>query len=257
MIMATFASEFGHYYAPDGSTRYVVTGKNGRERATTVRDAKANGWFPSSTTILKLLDKPGLNRWINDQFALQAYTMPVIAGETTEAWMARVREGATAQARAAAERGEYIHGGLESHFCGLTPADDIIDICAAAIEVIRENCGEQQWRTEKSFACDLGYGGKVDLHSDQWIVDFKTKQNVSDKDTTYLEHALQLASYRRGLNLPHACCAIVFVDRDRPAAKFVKIAEDELVDGLEIFLSLHRIWCLRNRYNPAALKAAA
>ena len=52
--MSDFASESGHWYDATGAARYTITGKNGKERPTTLRDARELGLVPSVTSILRL-----------------------------------------------------------------------------------------------------------------------------------------------------------------------------------------------------------
>ena len=59
------------------------------------------------------------------------------------------------------------------------------------------NCGEQQWESEVTFSePKLGYGGMVDLLSDEWAIDFKTKEfGVDHKQLAYDSMAYQLMAY--------------------------------------------------------------
>ena len=58
-----FTSESGHWYARDGEPMYTIIGANGKERNTTLRDAKSIGLVPSVTTILGMVAKPALENW--------------------------------------------------------------------------------------------------------------------------------------------------------------------------------------------------
>ena len=57
--------ESGHWYTPDGvlGTDVPYAGKREGFRRPTLRDARKNGWLPSVTTIISLLDRPGLRAW--------------------------------------------------------------------------------------------------------------------------------------------------------------------------------------------------
>jgi hypothetical protein len=59
------------------------------------------------------------------------------------------------------------------------------------------NCGEQEWVSEVTFSePHLGYGGMVDLISDEWAIDFKTKEFGADhKQLSYESMAYQLIAY--------------------------------------------------------------
>ena len=58
-----FTSESGHWYTQEGEPMYTLIGANGKERNTTLRDAKSLGLVPSVTTILGMVAKPALENW--------------------------------------------------------------------------------------------------------------------------------------------------------------------------------------------------
>ena len=57
------SSESGHWYTQEGEPMYTIVGANGKERNTTLRDAKKDNLVPSVTTVLSLVAKPGLENW--------------------------------------------------------------------------------------------------------------------------------------------------------------------------------------------------
>ena len=58
-----FKSESGHWYTQEeGEPMYTIIGANGKERNTTLRDAKNLGLVPSVTTILGMIAKPSLEK---------------------------------------------------------------------------------------------------------------------------------------------------------------------------------------------------
>ena len=54
-----FTSAAGHWYTQEGEPMYTIIGANGRERNTTLRDAKTLGLVPSVTTIIGMIAKLG------------------------------------------------------------------------------------------------------------------------------------------------------------------------------------------------------
>ena len=50
--MTKHKSESGHWYDKEGEPRYTIIGANGKERNTTLRDAKKKGYVPSVTSVL-------------------------------------------------------------------------------------------------------------------------------------------------------------------------------------------------------------
>jgi hypothetical protein len=107
-----------------------------------------------------------------------------------------------------------------------------------------------EWSAEKSFACSLGFGGKVDLHTNNIVVDIKSKDFGPDDDVkAYDEHLMQLAAYRYGLEMPAARCANVFVSRRHPGLVVLKEWDQEdLQKGWEMFSTLLKFWQIKNNH---------
>jgi hypothetical protein len=238
-------SESGHFYAKDGSTAYRIIGANGKERNTTLRDAKKHGLVPSVTTILSQIAKPGLDTWKQTQVLLAALTLPRGDNETEQDWLQRVMADSKATGRDAANRGTQIHGVLESYFEGTYIPEWPLYVHNVH-DVLVDTFGTCAWDSEKSFAHDLGYGGKLDLSADNVVVDFKTKETPLESVVPYHEHILQLSAYRMGLNMPQARCAIAFVNGITNEVKLCEISEEELQKGWECFKHLLSYYQLKN-----------
>jgi hypothetical protein len=240
-------SEAGHWYdALTGEPRYTVIGANGQERASTLRDARKHGWVPSVTTILQAAAKPGLERWKAEQVLMAGLTLPRLPDEPEKAWTARVWEDSKQQAQKAAERGTIIHAAIEKWFStGEVDADYMRWI--GAVSDLMDAFGSQTWLPEKSFASPLGYGGKVDLHSANVVLDFKTKDGTLAKVECYDEHYMQVAAYAQGLGIGDAACGIVFVRRDEPEARLVMHAAEDTRRGWAMFQALLAYWKAANR----------
>ena len=76
-----FKSESGHWYSQDGEPMYTIIGANGKERNTTLRDAKSLGLVPSVTTIIGTIAKPALENWKIDQALKSAINLDREEGE--------------------------------------------------------------------------------------------------------------------------------------------------------------------------------
>lgn len=237
------ASESGHWYAKDGTPTYRIIGANGRERNTDLRDAKKLGLVPSVTTILNVAAKPGLNNWIQQQVLLAALTLPRADGEPEEDWIKRIMQDSKSVTQEAADRGTAMHTQIESYF-EKRPGDYPDYVKETFFAVIKE-FGNQEWSSEKSFAHQLGFGGKVDLHGGNVVIDFKTKEKVDDKTTAYEEHLMQLAAYREGLGMPTATCANVFVDR-KGNVKIITHLEKDLQKNWQMFQTLLKFYQIKN-----------
>src|SRR5438132_5206118 len=77
----TLPSESEHWYFQDGQPCYTIIGKNGKERATRLNDARKLDLVPSVTKILNEAAKPGLESWKAKQILEAALPLPKLDGE--------------------------------------------------------------------------------------------------------------------------------------------------------------------------------
>jgi len=251
LIANQFAAESGHWYTQAGEPAYTITGKNGKERNTTLRDARKLGLVPSVTTILKVADKPALNIWKEDQILMSALTLPSIEGESLDDFKARVLVDSREQAREARELGTEIHTAIERAFLGKVYNARYVEHVIGVKDAIGKKFGDIQWSVEKSFSHPYGYGGKCDLHGDGIVLDFKTKD--FDEDTrlaTYDEHSMQLAAYAHGLNMPRADRGIVYVSTRVPGLVKILMIEEVCDRGWDMFSALLDYWQVSKGYFP-------
>jgi hypothetical protein len=251
MIVKEKINDTGHWYTKSGQPAYFIEGKTGT-RPTTLRDARKLGLLPSSTGIIQQLSSAGLNLWKQQQVLLAALTLPRLPDEPEQEWLKRVMQDSRATGAEAASRGTAIHAVIEAYFDQVYMPEkpaylEKID------QVLKDAFGEQLWVSEKSFAHLLGFGGRVDLmaapvngQGTGYTVDFKTKETDLDKIDVYFEHELQLASYREGLGMPTARCAIVFVNALTNQVRLIEIEQDRLQNGWECFQHLLRVYQIKN-----------
>ena len=251
MIVKEKLAESGHWYTKQGTPAYTTIGKTG-ERPTTLRDARKEGLLPSTTTIINTLDKQGLTNWKMQQVLLSALTLPREPQESEQEWLARVMKDSRETGYQAANRGTAIHNIIQSYFEQVYMPEKPLYL-SAIDSTLKSAFGEQPWLSEKSFAHPLGFGGKCDLMAKPingqgtgFVVDFKTKDTDLDKVDVYFEHELQLASYREGLGLPTARCAIVFVNGTTNQIKLVEIEEVQLQKSWDCFQHLLRVYQIKN-----------
>lgn len=251
MIIKEKINDTGHWYTKTGTPAYTTIGKTG-ERPTTLRDARKLGLLPSSTGIIQQLSSAGLNLWKQQQVLLAALTLPRLPDEPEAEWLKRVMQDSRATGAEAASRGTAIHAVIEEYF-NQTYMPEKPAYLEKIDQVLKDAFGEQAWLCEKSFAHLLGYGGRVDLMAKPingqgtgYTVDFKTKETDLDKIDVYFEHELQLASYREGLGMPTARCAIVFVNALTNQVRLIEIEQDQLQKGWECFEHLLRVYQIKN-----------
>lgn len=251
--MKEYQSESGHWYLPNGDTAYRIVGKNGKERNTTVKDARELGLLPSVTTIIGCAAKPALDIYKQQQAILAALTLPRLEGESEESWLSRVVTDSKEHAKQAAERGTQIHGVIEAFYEGVY-IPELPAYVRVVESTINAHFGQQLWVAEKSFA-NKGYGGKCDLISrphfhpktDGFVIDFKTTEKDVDKLDYYFDHQMQLAAYRHGFDMPNARCAIVYVNAQENKAKLLEIPDADLRIGWECFSHLLAFYRAKNK----------
>jgi len=246
------AQESGHWYTRDGIPRYTVIGKNGKERNTTLRDARTESLVPSVTTVLNVMAKPALIQWLQKQVLMAALTLPRIEGEPEDDYIARIMTDSKEQGRKAADDGTAIHASIQGFYEGTVTLlhEEHVKATVAALDA---SFGQQPWIAERAFGHSYGFGGKCDLHSTVGVgivADIKTKEfSDPDKIDLYDDHLMQLAAYRVGLGIPAARCANVFVSRSVPGLVVVKEWEEkDLKRGWAMFCALLQFWQLKNQH---------
>jgi hypothetical protein len=229
-------SGVGHWYDQEGKPAYTIIGKNGKERNTTLRDARTLNLYPSVTTIISVAAKPGLERWKQEQLLLASLTLPRYEGEAETDWIARVVQDGRSVSKDAAKRGTDIHNVLESYF-----SLDFLPEWPVYVHHVQQELdklfGLQSWLAEASFSeKTLRFGGKVDLYCKENIVegfpgiviDFKTTTKPLDKISVVSDHEMQLAAYRQGLELYSGRCAICYINAETNDVKLIEIDSDTL-----------------------------
>jgi len=254
----TRASESNHWYDFDGQPKYTVPSKkDGLPRATTLRDARTMNLVPSVTTVLNVAAKPALIQWLQRQVLMAALTLPRNPTETEDEYIERIMHDSKQEGKAAADKGTEIHEAIQGFYEGKGLGQYPVEVATTSAK-IREKYGHQEWIAERSFAHDLGFGGKCDLHSKGIVLDIKTKEFSDPEEVVgYDEHLMQLAAYRVGLGMPDAVCANVFVSRTNSNLVVIKEwTQDELTKGFGMFHHLLQFWIIKNKYQPMRGKNA-
>jgi hypothetical protein len=245
-------SEGGHWYCREtGAPMYTIVGKNGKERNTTLRDARAHNLVPSVSGILKMMHSEGLVQWMQNEMLMSALTLPKIDGESLTEFAERVKHDAKETSRKAMQKGSDIHGSIEKYFGKQSNIEHPIH-AEAVKKALDDYFGERPWESEISFAKN-GYGGKcdlVDFLDNGIVVDFKTKDtNDVTKMIGYDQHAMQLSAYRMGFSMPKARCVNVFISVQEPViVKIVEWKDEELQRCWGMFQACLRLWQLKNNY---------
>ena len=244
-----FTSESGHWYARDGEPMYTIIGANGKERNTTLRDAKSLGLVPSVTTILGMVAKPALENWKLTQAIKASVDLDRGEQEPFDSFAYRCKNEAKQIGLKAAKQGTKIHAQIEKGFLGKAKTKPYKLIKAW----LDENFPNEDWIAEDSFCAEQGYGGKIDLYCKSGIfVDFKTKDNLEGKDPAklvYDEHGMQLSAYAQGCQVDDPTRVSIFVDRADTSLILYHIWDKESHSKhKEMFNSILRYWQLVKNY---------
>jgi hypothetical protein len=245
-----------HWYdAITGAPRYTTIGKNGKERNTTLRDAKSapGTLVPSVSTINSQLSKSGLDTWKQTQAVLAAIENPKGLQETEKEYVDRILYLAKKKSQEAMTRGTIIHDWIEAYYNNeFIPESP--SYVVTVDKAITEHFGTQLWIPEQSLVNQEGYGGKCDLYAkprhdfNGVVIDFKSTEKCPGEQTPYLEHTLQLAAYREVL-APTARCANVYINGTTGEVAIYEHSEQDLRDGYEMFLALLKIYKLKTGLN--------
>jgi hypothetical protein len=250
-MTAEWGSESGHYYTREGEPAYTVIGKNGSARNTTLRDARKMGLVPSVTTIIGEAARPGLEAWKANQLMMAALTLPRLNGEPEADWIKRVKTDSREHARKRAEQGERIHAAIEGHFRGIAPDAEHAPYVSGVLAALGEKCGPQEWLPEKTFTHPvLGYGGKIDLHSPEWLWDVKSKEFTADEPPEmYDEHPMQLTAYAAGIEYEASSqqLGIAWVSITVPGLVILApLTYEQYRRGMKMFRALLEYWWAKN-----------
>ncbi len=247
------ASEQGHWYDKQGAAVYEVPrAKGDGMRPTTLADARKLGLVPSVTTILSCAAKPGLEAWKAKQILEAALTLPRLPDETLDDYATRIIEDSKAQGKKAAERGTELHAAIEI-FASQNAIPDMK--WASHLAKLQQTLTQygirlSEGHTEHSFASPLGYGGKIDWHNDEVLIDFKTKANLEPKRLAYDEHCWQLSAYGCGITSDDFRAINVFIGIDDCEVRIHEWKAGDIFQGFSAFEHLLAFWQITKNYKP-------
>lgn len=214
-----------HWYdGITGEPRYTTSFADGRPGKTPdLRDARKYLWTPGVTSVLGILDKPGLNNWKIDQAILAALTCPIESGTPSDTAMTLIKRDAEEQSKVAMQRGTDIHDAIEKALVeyGPVPIAYLSHALGAVDCVYDKTETREHWKVEAWLPGGLGYGGRCDLHNAEYLIDFKTKEfNAVDvsagKVKGWPEQEVQLVAYDHGFGGPRRKLVNVFVSSTVP-----------------------------------------
>lgn len=240
-----------HFYYPDGRPAYEIEKKDGGMRPVTLADARKLNLLPSVTTILKVLDKPALNTWREEQVALSVLTTPRYIGESLDEYVFRCLHTERQQdqeGQKARDRGTEIHAALEKLFKGEEVSPEILPWVKPAFQQLGSYGAA---RTEVILIGD-GYAGKTDLiqmGDCDSLWDFKSTKTLPT--SAWIEHRLQCAAYAAAYSKQVRLVATgnVYISTTE-CGKFTICKHDDWQPAYQAFQHLLSYWQWATGYRP-------
>lgn len=266
-----------HYYTNDGTPMHYVpnASKPGELRETTIRDARKLNLNPSVTTITKIVDQgTTLTDWQIKQALYAALVHPngfpkcALQPDGSinekdpafEAWAKDCMMDARRQVEVKAERGSILHDAMmKAHHDYDSIEPQYHAHVDGMFELLERTFGKRRWVAERNFAHPLGFGGSVDLQTEddeeeQIILDYKFKDFDEDREAKYFiydSHRMQLGAYAIGNNKPHARLFNAFGSISHPGLAIIyeHSAKDAEL-GRRMFLAAKALFEAKHEYKP-------
>lgn len=179
-------------------------------RKPNIRDARKRNLGVGVTTIIGFEAAPGLERWKVNEAVKEALAHPdldaLVAEKGVEGAMHHIRKASQEQVKDAADHGKWIHDLLERALAqgirSLNPDDRLV--IGEAYDAVVALLDGEKCKLEQNVVAPVGYGGRIDCHSDSWLLDFKTKDFTPEdveagKVKAWNNHRLQLVAYDMAL----------------------------------------------------------
>ena len=244
-----------HWYDNKGNKCYTVVGANGDIRDTTLKDARKCGFVPSSTGIINQLSKIFVEKWKLDhhlKVCWEYHNKNIFLD--CDHYKEAIKTLTNPLLIKSRDLGVEVHDSFEK-FYKTSKCKKHLNICKMIINKINEKIGRYQYISEESFYCNFGYGGTVDLYckNPPIVIDLKVKNNIKKCNISF-DYAMQLGSYRFGLEIFEARCFNVFIIIDDECQfKDIIINEcdnSELIKAFDAFKCLLKYWQISNKMKP-------
>jgi len=236
----------GHWYHADGRPCHTL--------------------YPSVTTILQVLHKETLQRWIRKQWAFAAAELRRGPEETEKEWLKRVEERASAYTEESAAKGTAIHATIERLLNHETMLDQ--EEYANLVKPVFTEMTRQGIRVRDVEAVvvnqQYGFAGTVDcvghekVTGNRHVIDFKTK----DSDPRYrMEpfegNSMQLAAYactyfgEEQVAQQRVRCWNVFISRNEAGrVEWHEFTPTEIASAWRMFRAAAFLWREQRAYDP-------
>jgi hypothetical protein len=261
-------TEGAHYYDVDGTPRHTIIGTTtGRERKTTVRDAKKHGWLPSVTTVLRggIPQPRALENWRLNGVVQHALTTERRQDESDEEYLSRIVSDWQESMSYAPDVGSEVHAAIAHYLdtgCSYVTAtsEDATPARDAAIQWCDANVHRVLATEHTVVDTYYGFAGTVDAivvltDGTLAVVDWKT-QTPRDKTAIRDEWLYQHAAYSQALmsawhtdDVPASINVVLPLDGREAVEQ--RWSDAEVERGWQIFRSALRTYRLLNRWEAA------
>ena len=250
----------GHWYDAEGRSAHVILGKNGKERNTTVADARKMGLLPSVTSVQGILHKEQLVSWRIEQAIMSALTLPKEENETLETYARRVVKDSKESTTKAAEHGTKMHEQAENILMGRdTTTDPILQPYIATFKKWAEENVEKTYWCEKALV-GAGYAGRCDAYVKlrgvgDAIVDLKNRKVNPKYEPFYDTDCAQIFAYLSASENPKAAGVSIVLASNDPSKIMTKVWDkDELYQAGIAFCAMQKVWAWVKGYTPPGMK---
>lgn len=244
-----------HFYDKQGNPHHFVERKDGNgNRKATLADCKKNGWLPGVTTVLDVLAKPALTKWMINQAVDAVLTAPRLQGEALDAFKARVLDVESQQdeeAQKARDFGSKLHDAMERLLSGKSVDSGLMPWIEPASKHLLSF--STVIVTEKILVGD-GYAGKCDVilrtAEGMEICDFKFTKTLPTK-AAWPEHRLQCAAYAAASQMDVVRTSNLYISTiDQGKFVYFPHAEPWRETFQDGFLPLLHVWRWMNNFYP-------
>lgn len=261
-VLATQRKAGAHWYTASGAPAHRQPRKDGEgDRVTTVRDAKRLRLYPSVTSVLSVMAKPGLDQWKLKQVACAAAQSPKKDKETEEYYATRIIDAAFEQVDKAADLGTKIHAAIERYWEGEPYPEELHAYVAPVIHWKQDKKIRFLERERVLVNNDFGFAGTVDVVATSkdgrpCVLDFKTrKTKEGQKVTPYDGQVMQIAAYAATYwgedRLHEVYGGNLYISSTEPGRLEVcAYPPEQLLREWEAFKALLTVWKHLKGYDP-------
>jgi hypothetical protein len=235
-------------------------------KPTTLREARKFDLVPSSTTVLHVFPKPGLENSIRWEQVLMTTQFPRKMFPDLSDWeyFQLIASKQKEKSEEAARLGTVYHDANEAILSDTELPESAGELPVEFFPAFKEwwdSTGLKPLELEQSFASSLGYGGRIDCTAVDkdgviWYIDWKTQDTKEGKKVNYWETwPLQLESYARGeqnflgADIPQYEIMSVVISRTEPG----RIESKTWLENdrhWNAFINCLELWKYKNNYEP-------